>query len=828
MRRAITLGALAAACLALLFVVPALRRSASTRVGDSAASAKERAELVDAHIARDPEPVPSAVPAPLDARRDSVAPNEAPAPTCLVRVVDAATKAPLPDARLWIQRADVDVDGPEWWRAMRRHNDVEPVLQGGFGDEHALDARGEVRVPRPERALVVAAALGDRHGEAELGPDDEECVVALERFHALTVEVVDRAGTPVPHALVALFWGELDPLEGTHFLPTDEHGRLFVPKLEGQIWDEGYRGPLRVTLAGGVPCEPELVELSMADQPRAPVRLVAGDFASVVVQLPDDVGRPLALEGMAYVEIDAYALDEPSLALRGGASLHLPLDAGRAVFACVGLDLPLEVTGAVVGHLSTSRELHGATQPGQTLEVLLPVAEREWTARVRVHGIDACLPGKRMAILEGEPADGHGGFSRWSREGERVELEIHGRTPRPGERWNLRISDTGNRFGANVVPVRDEASLVLDFGDVAFAPSPVLARLRVRVVDPRGEPVPEAWVQIESGNGLTCDADGRCTLDASALPARVRAVHPGWLPSEWVTALVGGDTELVLQRAARLDGRLLLPRHARTSELMLTVVGPSGAEVTTHPVLDGRFRFESCEPGAARLVVAHDGRAVAERNVELVAGETTVLPDIDLRDVLHPIALTFELASGEPWLDGHVEVRESDGELTAWTRIGPDAHATFLASRPAVDLWVAGRGARPQLFEGVRDGDHLVLPAGSAVILRLASGLALPEPPLALLVRAWGEAPEAELEPYEDIDIGPASARPDGTILLRVPYPGEYELEWFVQHLGTGVEFAIEQDEMQAIRVEDDPHAPMIDARLTAEDVARAVAAAGG
>jgi hypothetical protein len=87
------LGALAAACLALLFIVPALRRGAGERrATDALDPTVERPELAAPARAGVPD-VPAAATPVADARRDAIAPTVASAPTCLVRVVDATTKA---------------------------------------------------------------------------------------------------------------------------------------------------------------------------------------------------------------------------------------------------------------------------------------------------------------------------------------------------------------------------------------------------------------------------------------------------------------------------------------------------------------------------------------------------------------------------------------------------------------------------------------------------------------------------------------------------------------------------------------------------------------
>ena len=96
------------------------------------------------------------------------------------------------------------------------------------------------------------------------------------------------------------------------------------------------------------------------------------------------------------------------------------------------------------------------------------------------------------------------------------------------------------------------------------------------------------------------------------------------------------------RRAARLDGRLLLPRHARTWELVLTVVGPSGAEATTHPVLaDGRpnmsvtlreQEFNSDRPGRTFDRFGHGRHAMSPEETARQHGLQAFEVPVDVAD----------------------------------------------------------------------------------------------------------------------------------------------------------------------------------------------------
>jgi hypothetical protein len=170
MRSSRVLGGIALAILVALVLVWRLAASsggAAAVSGDAPASSAGPVSLARGSAPRGGS-AEAAADAPGGAQRDALARSAAPAPTCRIRVVRADSRAPVPEAHVWLQREDVEVSSPAWQETMRRFNDVEPVLQGGLGDELVLDARGEALVPRPTHRRCVAAARGELHGDATL------------------------------------------------------------------------------------------------------------------------------------------------------------------------------------------------------------------------------------------------------------------------------------------------------------------------------------------------------------------------------------------------------------------------------------------------------------------------------------------------------------------------------------------------------------------------------------------------------------------------------------------------------------------------------------
>jgi hypothetical protein len=243
----------------------------------------------------------------------------------------------------------------------------------------------------------------------------------------------------------------------------------------------------------------------------------------------------------------------------------------------------------------------------------------------------------------------------------------------------------------------------------------------------------------------------------------------------------------------------------------------------------GRFRFAPCEPGPATFAVSYGEVPVLERpGIELRAGETTDLGEIELRGALQTFQLSFALAGGEPWRDGALVVREPDGSFSLWMPIGDTGRVRFLAQRPRIDLWVVGAGGSATLFEGTTSGQHLVLGPAAGASLRLPSGLPRLEPPLALVVRGERILPETVAWDELDYYAAEGTVGGDGSARLQAPCPGTYELTWHVLRADTEAEFAVEQAQPQTVVVPEPPAEPAIAVSLSAEALARAVAEAGG
>ena len=801
--------------------LPERERGARAALHGANGGVPEAAEISARSVPSDSRGVPS--------REPLAAPGMA-----RIRVVEADSGKAVPEARAWIELEEVDRSGTAWEAGMERFRDVEPLLQSGLGRELVLDEHGEAHVPQPPRELLVVAAQHSLHGLAALGPDDLECVVELQRYRSLTCEVVDPSGQPVQGALVALAWGEFDPFEHTWTWFSGADGRVWIPRLESHLFPKRHWNELRVFLAAGVQGQPECVTLDTDRLPEEPVRLVATEYGSVAIHVTDRAGKALDVGGAVILDVACEMIPDPHLSARVHSDNQRRLDGGHAVFECVGLGLPYGIDVYADGYEPAQREVLGPQRAGERMEVFVSLGKSETLAHGRVHGLTRFSRAGASFFVHGQPVNGYGGLGApvdddgTFEEGFWIDSEA-------SAEWMLELLRDGTPLArARVTPVLD-TERALDFGEVEFTPGIELARLQV--VDDQGAELAGATVYVhwkQSTTSRWCDENGCCIVmgEPTDLPIRVQAFKDGWSSSEALQIdEPGSKLSIALERGATLQGRVegLRGGDLANIELRLAIDSDEDDEEmieSSCAVVEGyHFRFAGCREGSARLSVLYGDQCVLERGgIQLRSGETTELV-LDLREVLHRIELTFELESGEPWKDGSLTVLQADGSEAIWNRIGPVARTTVLGRAPLVDLWVAGVGAKPRLFQNVRRGDHLLLPSPPHVVLRV-DGIRLPEPPLALVVHAERTKPEDV--PYEPWHEPEAVVDRDGLARLQVPWPGEYELSWVVRNTWIGAELDIEQDEAQMVTVLEQPLLSPTAATLAPALVARAIEAAGG
>ena len=185
-----------------------------------------------------PSVVPVAAPTVEPARSDVAAREAVPVPATagvLVRIVDAATEAPVPAAAVsWCGKGlGKPPELTEDYAA--RAFDAE-AFHRERGVHGVSDARGEVRVPADGWFAVVARA-GDRYGEAWTSRRVDELVVELHPDTAIAIRTVDATGKLVAGIAVRLECTWRDAGKPSQpwrpLLPaSDQDGRTALPHVQ--------------------------------------------------------------------------------------------------------------------------------------------------------------------------------------------------------------------------------------------------------------------------------------------------------------------------------------------------------------------------------------------------------------------------------------------------------------------------------------------------------------------------------------------------------------------------------------------------------------------
>lgn len=744
---------------------------------------------------------------------------------CLIRVVRGSDGEPLPAAELLVQRRESEREGFAWRRAEACAHDVESVLRSGLGEPIELDERGEALVPTPSQPLAFAAAFGDLRAEGILRPETRLAELRLEPYTRVLCEVVDPRGAPLEGALVTLFSGAFDPLDSARSFVTDARGRVEILKLEEHLATGANE--FRVALGRGLRGEPAVHVVALDRVPGEPLRFVVREHGSVVVEWVDARGSALASEGWVELEVQP----EPGLPL-GPQSLgqsfeRRPFETGRSVFPCVGLGGELWVSSSVAGHGTSEQYFQGPTHHGQEVPVLLAVSEQP--RRLHARGLVRDLPPEWVEagvtrITVRDP----GRF----RESLRPDGSYEALLPEPFvsearvETRQLELCLQGwTPLTITAQVSHDERSGTLDYGERS-APKPE-GGVRLLVTDRGGKPL---WATIRHGEATHKTDQGGClrlALRADQLPAQVRAEAAGHVTSEWLELVEpGGEHTFVLAGSPVVRGSLIVPEgfDLRASELVLELVASGGdGAVALEYREDGAFRGECTTIGRHLLRVSLHGVLVLERaDLELEAGQETDLGVLDLRGRVFGHSLVLARADGAELQAGEVELLGADGEGLAWFEVSRAGRFWLDSPGATLELWAAAAGARPTLFRGVRDGDRLVLPTASAVLVRVPVELPLPAEPFSLVLRLERTSP-AEVPFESEDDAYPLAVVGSGhEVRTSVGWPGTYALSWSVRNALTEDEEPLELPGQELIV----PEAGQVtfEARLTRAALAAALA----
>jgi hypothetical protein len=231
------------------------------------------------------------------------------------------------------------------------------------------------------------------------------------------------------------------------------------------------------------------------------------------------------------------------------------------------------------------------------------------------------------------------------------------------------------------------------------------------------------------------------------------------------------DVLITIARGGKLEGRTLLPEGMDGNFLDYQFDYADRRDTPGYVAYaDGSFSILASAPGMLHVDIRYyDTLLWRSESVEIRAGETTSLGEIDLRDKLFAIAVEFVDEALRPVTQGTVYLRGADGDSLDESEIPRSGRVRIFALQDNISFSVQSSGFLDAQFEGVRDGDRRVLREGIAVRVALPANLPAVVPPIALRI-GWQSTDESigALLPPDS----------DGRAEFRLPAAGEYDFGW--------------------------------------------------
>jgi hypothetical protein len=218
-----------------------------------------------------------------------------------IRVVDAATQRPVPDAL--VVKVDELILEQYWDFDDRVEHNIYKEL-ANHGRAWISDAEGRTRIDPAATPATLLAFHAGHFARATLEPHDLAEQVLRVETRRLEVDVVDTKGRPAPGVPVVLTKRCIADNSGSFYGVTDAKGHLTI---EGEELERDcHFGCYRVTVVQ-FDFPSKAFALRSVDAPDlAPVRLVVPDAGKMVVDLQDVDGRPIT--GHAELFFDAELL----------------------------------------------------------------------------------------------------------------------------------------------------------------------------------------------------------------------------------------------------------------------------------------------------------------------------------------------------------------------------------------------------------------------------------------------------------------------------------------------------------------------------------------
>lgn len=655
-------------------------------------------------------------PAPLAGERAVAPPGGV-----LVRVVDAATGAPIAGAEVVASRPR-GRSTPREVQALRRNSDLFAWLDE-FGQRGVTDAEGQVGLYCGVAALQIACRKDDLYGERSMRLDDPGSglvVVRMVRDEQVVVRVVDAAARPLANVPLGIVSERRRPDAVQHDRnssavgETDEDGRFVVRHLQ-ILRREHCADALFLTVAS--PAFPPPLR-ALHGEPE--VELVLRDVGTIVVHLSDAEGRPLHDQEPCEVALVPRFAEEQAALVPDWADCVRQCFAenGTVTFRGVALGADWLVQASWRG-LEQREEVVGPRSHGDVTDVAIPFGrptEGDATARI-LDGSGTPLAGVECVYYAASGKRTWGQTVMSDREG-RVALPL-ARTPwaHPGDiTLSVELPGIGWLVGS---PGRTPVPGGRNYGDVVLKPAPIIAsgRLVEHCPRPPGFDLAVQWKQNDQWDSgapffVTIANDGAFHVASigadTGEPLRLIARTYTCLPIEPMPFERGrNDLVVELNAGLALRAQVLLPaegwRMHDDGDLDFELERDDGSFELNEEFADGSLCITAAglEAGTYSLTVACAGMTLLSlRDLRIAPGQPLDprLDPLDLRDVLQVMRIRAMSTTGAPLdADGEVQFRTADTDgWVGWVYLRHGVAECPVPRRP-VDVLVHADGYTPDL-----------------------------------------------------------------------------------------------------------------------------------
>ncbi|TAJ16253.1 MAG: hypothetical protein EPO68_11385 [Planctomycetota bacterium] len=697
-------------------------------------------------------------------------------PTEELFIVDAATRAPIADARVRF----ADIPAAEYRAWFDWNAGLGPGCRRVEAEGRALrsDESGRVRIPVPAGRGVVVAQSGDRFGIWWYDADaPRPWTLALERDAEWIVHARDVAGRPIPNLPLEVRAPAAPPRAPVTIatLETDANGEA---RVEHAAWLLAHRDESRFAIHPlGLFGELPRIDLDGRAPPTAPSELVLPEVGLVRVHVLDPDGAPLPTGDPSSSQQNVWLRDASVQGeLKPGplvARVPLRGSGPHTLYVRTGLELEAIHRVSGVGGASTARA-SGPRAPFDTVDIAVRAGSGSPLVRVRVLDERGPFAQRRVGISRrlrrpnGSSSSG----------GQQLLTDARGILIVPLEELPansvtlLTLTDAENEHRQALVrldqPVENGW---VDAGDALLAEAPLLvaglvcdgtgAPLSGARVDVQGalkpeyappaDPKPSATPQQLEHQRLvrfmmgprwdaTSDAAGRFEVRAFPICSELklsaqRADQPR--SAEVECAIGADDVRLVLASGGTLAGRVLLPDSLQPEHVRLSIeplreraIKDSRDSAAAQLAADGTWSASGLLAGRWQIKV-QDARVFAWEplvppiEVDVVADTTTRAPDIDLRALMRTLSISVVDERGAPIAEAQGTFRGADASDNNDIDVR-DGKATIHTRHASIDAWIGAPGRRCVHVPELADGARIVLPPAASIELRLRDLAALP------------------------------------------------------------------------------------------------------